>query len=195
MNGQNNAQGVGIQGFKSPKTFTKKQSIVQLKDKKHTLSLYVANKPGVLIRISLVFARRGYNIDSLVVSPSQDPLFSTMNIVATGDEKVLDQILKQLNKLVDVVSAHDRTDDEIIQHEMALIKLKCTGDERMQVLQLSHALGCQVIEITDSTVIIQAHGGSEQLDSLEAVLNQYGIIELVRTGKVLMAKGEEMTSY
>ncbi len=86
--------------------------------KRHTLSLFVANKPGMLIRIALVFARRGYNIDSLVVSESNDPRYSTINIVVSGDERGLDQILKQLNKLVDVVHAADRTGEDIIKREL-----------------------------------------------------------------------------
>ncbi|WP_052078296.1 acetolactate synthase small subunit [Spirochaeta lutea] len=162
--------------------------------KRHTLSLFVANKPGVLIRIALVFARRGYNIDSLVVSESKDARYSTMNIVATGDELVLDQILKQLNKLVDVIRAHDRTEDDIIQKELALYKIQCTGESRMQVLQLAHAMGCETTDVSESTVILLAHGHSEQLDSISQILEQYGVIEMVRTGKVLMARGEELTS-
>jgi acetolactate synthase-1/3 small subunit len=185
----------GIQNFRSPKSFSRKPVVVEKKHRKHTLSLYVANKPGVLIRIALVFARRGYNIDSLVVSEGKDPNFSTMNIVASGDKKVLDQILNQLNKLVDVVTAHDRTEDDIIQHELAMFKIQCTGDNRMQVLQLAHALNCEITDITETTVIFQASGTSEKLDSIESVLDPYGIIELVRTGKVLMAKGEELTSF
>ena len=93
--------------------------------RKHTISLYVSNKPGVLIRIALVFARRGYNIDSLIVSEGHDPDFSNMNISATGDERTLDQILKQLNKLVDVVHAKDNTGEDVIQRELALLKVKC----------------------------------------------------------------------
>ena len=94
---------------------------------KHTISLYVNNKPGVLIRIALVFARRGYNIDSLVVSEGHDPRFSHMNITATGDEQTLQQILRQLNKLVDVIHAKDHTGDDIIQQDLALIKLRCSA--------------------------------------------------------------------
>jgi acetolactate synthase-1/3 small subunit len=104
---------------------------------KHTISLYVANKPGVLIRIALVFARRGYNIDSLVVSEGHDPSFSHMTISATGDRKTLDQILKQLNKLVDVVHAKDHTEDTVIEREMALVKIKCPAEKRAEVLSRS----------------------------------------------------------
>ncbi len=162
--------------------------------KKHTISLFVANKPGVLIRIALVFARRVYNIDSLVVSPGSDPGYSIMNIVATGDNKVLEQILKQLNKLVDVISAKNRTDEDIIQKELALYKIGCTGHERLEVLQLASAMDCEVVDVSDNAVILQVHGNTEQIDSVFEIMNGFGVIELVRTGKVLMARGAEITS-
>ncbi|MFP4431299.1 MAG: acetolactate synthase small subunit [Spirochaetaceae bacterium] len=161
--------------------------------KKHTLSLLVANKPGVLIRIALVFARRGYNIDSLVVSESNDPHFSVMNIVASGDEKTLDQILKQLNKLVDVVHASDRTNDDIIMHEMMMVKIKCEPDLRTDVLQLAHAMGCDIVEVSEHATILQLTGESERLDSAVRVFERYGVQEMIRTGKVLMARGSEIT--
>jgi acetolactate synthase I/III small subunit len=162
--------------------------------RKHTISLRVANRPGVLIRISLVFARRGYNIDSLVVSPSNDPDFSMMNIVASGDEKTLDQILKQLNKLIDVVHASDRTGENIIHRELALIKLACTTEERSEMLQLAHALKCETIDLDDTSLTVQVSGSSEKLDSVINVFHSYKVMELVRTGKVLMARGSEMTA-
>ena len=101
--------------------------------KKHSISLLVNNKPGVLIRIALVFARRGFNIDSLVVSESNVPEFSRMTIAATGDNKTLDQIIKQLNKLVDVVHATDNTGKNIIERELALLKVFCDSEKRVDV--------------------------------------------------------------
>jgi len=160
---------------------------------RHTLSLLVANKPGVLIRIALVFARRGYNIDSLVVSESNDPGFSTMNIVAAGDKRCLDQILDQLNKLIDVIHASDRTGEDIIQRELAMIKLKCEPETRSDVLQLAHAMHCDIIEVTEHATILQITGDSEQLDSAFRVFERYGVQEMIRTGKVLMARGQEFT--
>lgn len=162
--------------------------------RKHTISLLVANRPGVLIRIALVFARRGYNLDSLVVSPASDPAFSMMNIVASGDEKTLDQILKQLNKLVDVVHASDRTGEDIIQRELCLIKISCTSTERSEVLQLAHALKCEVVDLDDTSVTMQVSGTSEHLDSVNRVFADYDVIELVRTGKVLMVRGSKHTA-
>jgi len=161
--------------------------------KKHTISLYVANKPGVLIRIALVFARRAYNVDSLVVSPSPDPDFSTMNIVASGDARTLDQILRQLNKLVDVVHAADRTDEDVIHRELALIKIHCEPDMRGEVLQLAKALDCDTVDLGESSVTIEATGATDKLDSVSRVFERYGVLEMIRTGKVLIARGETIT--
>jgi acetolactate synthase-1/3 small subunit len=162
--------------------------------KKHTISLYVSNKPGVLIRIALVFARRGYNIDSLVVSASNDPAYSTMNIVATGEERGLDQILKQLNKLVDVVHATDRTGEDTIQRELALIKVHCDGEARSEVLQLAHSLHCDPVDLDEHHVTFQVSGTSETLDGVNTVLEPYGVLEMIRTGKILMVRGQEATA-
>lgn len=168
-------------------------AIPEISYKKHTLSLYVANKPGVLIRIALVFSRRGYNIESLVVSPSTDPEFSTMNIVASGDERVLQQILKQLNKLIDVVHASDRTGEDIIQRELTLIKLHCEQDQRSEVLQLAHALKCDTVDVSENSITFEATGTSERLDGINKVFEPYGVQEVMRTGKVLMARGDTLT--
>ena len=163
-------------------------------ERKHTISVHVANRPGALIRIALVFARRGYNIDSLVVSPASDPEYSMMNIVASGDEKTLDQILKQLNKLIDVVHASDRTGEDILQRELALIKIACSAADRSEVLQLAHALRCEIVDIGETVITLQATGSSGEVDSATRVLSNYEVVELVRTGKVLMARGAERTA-
>lgn len=162
--------------------------------RRHTIGLLVHNRPGVLIRIALVFARRGYNLDSLVVSASSDPKFSMMTIVASGEEKTLDQIIKQLNKLIDVVHATDRTGEEIIQRELALVKIACTNEERAQLLQLAHALRAESVDLDESSVTFQVTGTSEQLDGVVRVFSDYDVIELIRTGKVLMARGRQATA-
>lgn len=162
--------------------------------KKHTISLYVNNKPGVLIRISLVFARRGFNIDSLVVSEAHDPAFSRMNLVVTGDERTFDQMLKQLNKLVDVVHAIDYEGKDVIQKELALIKINATSDSRTEILQIGVAFKCRTVDIGDSTITFQVSGSTEKLDAVHKLFNQFGVVEMIRTGKVLMARGDETTA-
>jgi acetolactate synthase-1/3 small subunit len=161
--------------------------------KKHALSIYVANKPGVLNRIALVFARRGFNIDSLVVSESQDPAFSYMNIVATGDEKTLGQIINQLIKLVDVIHAKEHVGREAIQRELALIKITCPQDKRTEVMDIAHAFNCRIMDLSENTVTLQVTGPSEKVDSLRKMVGPYGILELVRSGKLLIARGEVVT--
>lgn len=162
--------------------------------KRHAISLYVANKPGVLIRISLVFARRGYNIDSLVVSASNDPEFSRMNIEATGDERTLDQILKQLNKLVDVVHAKDNTAEDVITREFALIKVSCPPEVRSEVLQVAHAFSSETVDLSEDTITLQIAGESQKIDSIQTVFDKYGVIEMVRSGKIIIARGIHSTS-
>jgi acetolactate synthase-1/3 small subunit len=159
----------------------------------HSISLLVNNKPGVLIRISLVFARRGYNIDSLVVSPAHNRQFSRMSITASGDPETLVLILGQLNKLVDVIHATDHTGDVVVQRELALIKVDCTAERRTEVLQISEHFKCQSIDISDTTLLLEATGNSDKLDALELILEKYGIVEIVRSGKLVMARGASAT--
>lgn len=160
---------------------------------KHSISLLVNNKPGVLIRISLVFARRGYNLESLVVSASHDPAFSRMSLVASGDKKTLEQIIKQLNKLVDVIHATDHTAEKVIAKELALVKVKCPPEHRTEVLQIVEHFKSSTLDISENTLLIQATGGSDKLDALHTMLDKFGVLESVRSGKLIMARGEQET--
>lgn len=162
-------------------------------DNQHSISLLVANKPGVLIRIALVFNRRGYNIESLVVSPAHNGKFSRMNITASGDRKTLEQIIKQLNKLIDVIHAKDHTGEVAVEKELALIKLQCPPEKRTEVLQIIEHFKSQTVDLTENTVMIQVTGNTEKLDAMELILDKYGILEMVRTGKIIMARGSGQT--
>jgi acetolactate synthase I/III small subunit len=159
----------------------------------HTISLLVNNRPGVLIRIAMVFSRRGYNIDSLVVSPTHNGKFARMNIVASGEPATLVQIIKQLNKLIDVIHAKDHTGETVVEKELALVKVKCRPEQRTEVLQVSEHFKAQTVDIADTTLMLQVTGSTEKLDAMQTMLDKYGILELVRTGKVLMARGETGT--
>lgn len=159
----------------------------------HTISLLVANKPGVLVRIALVFARRGYNIDSLVVSPSVNPRFSRMTITAKGDPQTLEQIIKVANKLVDVIHASEHSDTEMVHSELALFKVKNTPTNKAILSKVIKKYKARIIDETNKTLIIEQIGTTSELDELEAFLKKYQIIEIVRTGKVAMAKGHEET--
>ena len=161
--------------------------------RKHLVSLYVANNPGVINRVAQVFARRGFNIDSMVGSEGHDPAFSHMNIVASGDERTLVQILKQLNRLVDVVHARDITGEDVIERELALIKVRCPVEKRAEVLDIAHAFKCGVADLSETALVVQVTGRTEKVDALHRLLDRYGVVDVVRTGKVLMARGEDVT--
>ncbi len=160
----------------------------------HTISLFVNNKPGVLVRVALVFSRRGYNIESLVVSPAAEAeRFSRMTITCSGSARDLAQVVKQLAKLVDVVHAIDHTADSSYEVEIALIKLECDLDSRTQLLQIAEHYRARVVDFGRESLMIQAHGSSEKLDALIELLRPYELTELVRSGKLLMARGRTVT--
>lgn len=159
----------------------------------HTLSVYVANKPGVLARIAQVFARRGYNIDSLVVSPSMDGRFSRMTVTAKGSAEGLEQIIRQASKLVDVIHCTDHSTEEAVVREMALIKLSVNSEQRTEALQICDHFACKTVDLTQTSMIVMAAGHSEKVDACIDMLRKFKIIELVRTGKVLMVRGEKET--
>ncbi|MCS6770523.1 MAG: acetolactate synthase small subunit [Kiritimatiellae bacterium] len=159
----------------------------------HTISVYVANKPGVLARIAQVFARRGYNIESLVVSPAMDGNFSRMTIGLSGSPEGMEQIIKQTSKLIDVLRCTDHTDDNAVVKELALVKVRVGAEQRAEVLQIGEHFGCKTVDLTETSLILQCTGNSEKIDALIGMLGKFRIIELVRTGKVLMARGDGLT--
>lgn len=159
----------------------------------HTLSAYVANKPGVLARIAQVFARRGFNIDSLVVSSGGDGDFSRMTIGISGDPDGLDQIIKQVSKCVDVLHCFDHTGENAVVKELALIKLAVDTSQRTEALQIAEHFGAKTVDLTENSMILMVTGNSDKLDALVDMARKYKIIELVRTGKVVMARGDEET--
>jgi acetolactate synthase-1/3 small subunit len=163
-------------------------------DKKvHTISVYVTNKPGVLARIAQIFARRGFNIDSLVVSPSVDGRYSRMTIASQGSSEGLEQIILQVSKLVDVMHCMDHVMNESIVREMALAKLRVSSDQRTEALQICEHFGGKTVDLTPTAMTIMVTGPSDKLDACIDMLRQFEIIELVRTGKVVMARGDEVT--
>jgi acetolactate synthase-1/3 small subunit len=159
----------------------------------HTISLFVHNKPGVLVRVALVFARRGYNIESLVVSPGAKEDFSRMTITCSGDPETLEQIIKQLAKLVDVVHAIDHTGDQSYETEVALVKVPVPIDRRTQVLQIAEHFGAKVVDYGAESLMLRAYGSSEKIEAMLALLRPFSIVELVRSGKILMARGPQVT--
>ena len=159
----------------------------------HTISLFVHDRPGVLVRVALVFARRGYNIESLVVSPAAEGGFSRMTITCSGDPATLDQIIRQLAKLVDVVRAIDHTGDAAYETEIALVKIPVDDESRGAVLQIAEHFNAKVVDYAQTSVMLRVYGGSDKLDALVDLLRPYGVTELVRSGKILMARGGRST--
>ena len=162
-------------------------------DPLHTISLFVNNKPGVLVRVCLAFARRGYNIESLVVSEGKDTRFSRITITCRGDAMTLDQMVRQLAKLVDVVHAIDHTGDQSYETEIALVKISCDVEERTQVFQIVEHYKGRVVDFGSDSLILQIHGSSEKIDAFVELLRTYEILEIVRSGKLLMARGRRVT--
>jgi acetolactate synthase-1/3 small subunit len=159
----------------------------------HTLSVYVANKPGALARIAQVFARRAFNIESLVVSPAVDGQFSRMTISCSGNPAGLDQIIKQLSKLIDVLHCIDHTFDKSVMKEMGLIKIAVDAEGRSEALQIAEHFGCKTVDLTTESMILQVVGDPAKIDALEETIEKFKIVELVRTGKVVMSRGQEIT--
>lgn len=167
--------------------------ITQKIKNQHTISLLVANKPGVLVRIALSFARRGFNIDSLTVSPSFDERFSRMTITAQGDPSTLDQIIKQTGKLVDVLNVEEHDAKKSIEKELALFKVRYKPSSEASLEKLLKKFHAHVLDKTSATAVIEQTGTTQDIDELESALKTFGLIELVRTGKILMARGNDPT--
>jgi acetolactate synthase I/III small subunit len=158
-----------------------------------TIGLLVNDRPGVLVRISHVFSRRGYNIESLVVSATHICSTSRMTITCSGPYDVLHQIILQLNKLVDVIHARDHSMDEAVTRELGLFKVGCSVGERTEVLQLAEIFRGKAVDISESTITIEATGTTEKIDALASMLGKFDLREMVRTGKVVMARGGDST--
>lgn len=154
----------------------------------HTLDIYTTNKPGVLARIAQVFSRRGFNIRSLFVCPSMDDLFSRMTIGISGDAELLDQIVKQIEKLVDVISCTDVTAGSLVEIELMLIKVGFNKSDRVEILNLVESLGGDVEHVQSNELLISLKGTSEKMDLFINVMSDYNVIEIVRTGKVTIEK-------
>jgi acetolactate synthase-1/3 small subunit len=155
----------------------------------HTLSMFVANKPGVLGRICAVFSRRGFNIDSLVVSQGRDPRYSRMTVGISGHPEGLHQIIMQCNKLIDVIHCYEHTDRDAVVKEMVLVKLLVDLDHRTEILQIIEHFNGKTVDLQADSLIVMITGNSDKVDAAVNLLGKYEIIETVRTGKVVMARG------
>ena len=156
---------------------------------KRTLSILVENQSGVLARVAGLFSRRGFNIESLSVAPTADPTLSRIPLVPLVDEKELEQLTKQLHKLVDVVKISDITEDDHIERELALIKVAAQPSNRQEILQVVDIFRARVVDVSERSVVVEVTGDQAKVDAMEQLLRPYGIREMVRTGKVAMVRG------
>ncbi len=157
---------------------------------RHIISVLVENKFGVLARVSGLFSGRGFNIDSLSVGPTLDPTTSMMTIVSTGDDQIIEQITKQLNKLVDVIRVVDLTDKEYVERETALIKIHAQGEDRSEALRIVNIFRAKIVDSTPDTYAIEITGDSKKIEAIVNLLKPLGIREFVCTGRIAIAREE-----
>jgi acetolactate synthase-1/3 small subunit len=159
----------------------------------HTISLLVRDAPGVLVRVAMVFSRRGYNIESLVVSAGARAGYSRMTATCSGDPSILEQMIKQLAKLVDVVHAIDHTTSDRFETEIALLKVRCEGESRREALEIAEHFNAKVVDYAAESIILRVYGGSDKLDAMIVLFPEDRIVELVRSGKIVMTRALEIT--
>ena len=161
---------------------------------KHTVAALVEGRPGVLTRACSVFRRRGSNIDSLSVGTTEERGISRMTIVVDGDDGVVEQVEKQLYKLIDVVKVSDLTHEDTVMRELALIKVSATPQQRREVLDLVEVVRAQTVDVTPTSMMIQIVAAAETLDAFVDNLRPYGVKEMVRTGRVAMVRGAKSSA-
>ena len=155
---------------------------------KHTLSVLVENEPGALSRITGLFSGRGFNIESLCVAPTLDKTMSHLTLVTTGDEFIIEQIIKQLNRLVDVYKVVDVSEGEFVEREMALIKVKAEDETRAEVLRMCDIFRCKVVDVSPKTYTIEVTGPESKLMAVTELLKPLGIKEITRTGTIAVQR-------
>lgn len=156
---------------------------------RHTISVLVENKFGVLARISTLFAARGFNIDSLAVGETEDKDISRMTIVVKGDDKILEQVEKQLNKLVDVIKVSDFKEVQHLERDLALVKVKADKSNRSEIMQIVGIFRSKIVDVSHDSIIVEITGDEEKIDALLALLRPFGIKEMCRTGIIALGRG------
>ena len=158
-------------------------------EQKHTLSVLVENHAGVLSRVAGLFSRRGFNIDSLAVGEALDPGISRITIVVKGDDYIVDQVSKQLNKLVDVIKIKVFKPSEYVGRELVLIKVNATAKTRAEIMQLVNIFRANIVDVSMETLTVEISADQEKITAITSLLDQYGILEVVRTGMIAIERG------
>jgi acetolactate synthase-1/3 small subunit len=155
---------------------------------RHTISVVVQNRFGVLTRIAGLFSGRGFNIDTLNVGPTQNDKVSRMTIVVVGNDQVLEQVVKQLKKLVDVLEVHDFKDGDVVDRELILIKVKASSSTRPEVMQICDIFRAKIVDVQSSSLAIEVTGDESKIDKFLALMKPFGILELSRTGRIALPR-------
>jgi len=158
---------------------------------RHVISVLVENKPGVLARVSGMFSGRGFNIHSLAVAPTTDPQYSRMTVVTAGNEQIIEQIIKQLRKLINVVKVQDLTSGDYVDREMVLVRVKASAVERPQILSTADIFRAKVVDVANDSITVEVTGTQNKIDAILRLLAPIGILELIRTGTVAIPRGKK----
>ena len=158
---------------------------------RHMISILMENEAGALSRVANLFSARGYNIESLTVAPTDDPTLSRLTLVTSGNEQIIEQIVKQLNKLIDVVKLIDLSETDSIERELMLIKTRAVGEQRAEMMRLSEIFGGHILDVTESTYTIELTGPGDKLDNFLNAVEKDSILEVVRSGATGIARGQK----
>ena len=161
--------------------------------RKHVLSILVEDKPGVLTRVAGLFARRGFNIDTLAVGPTDDKAVSRMTLTVDGAKHPIDQVTKQLHKLINVLKIRDLDPEDAVTRELALFKVNADGAQRGEVMQITDIFRGKVVDVGRTAMVVEVTGTDEKIEAFEALVRPFGLIEMVRTGEIAISRGRRET--
>ena len=167
------------------------QAARTLSGRKHVLSILVENRPGVLARVAGLFSRRGFNIDTLAVGPTDDPNISRMTLTLDGAVHPIDQVTKQLYKLINVLKIRDMEPDETVAREMALFKVSAAVENRAEIVQFAEIFRAKIVDVSRRALIVEVTGSHDKIEAFESMLRPHGLLEMVRTGEVALARGAD----
>jgi acetolactate synthase-1/3 small subunit len=186
--------GMGEPGTKTPLSLEELDAAVGLRTgRTHVLSILVENRPGVLTRIAGLFARRGFNIETLTVGPTADEDFSRVTLTVDGAVHPIDQVTKQLHKLINVIKIRDLEPATTVQRELALFKVAAEGSARSELVELCEVFRGRVVDVTKRSVVLEITGAQDKIEAFEQVVRPYGLIEMMRTGEIAMSRGRAET--
>src|ERR1700756_2001421 len=185
---------MGEPATKEPLSLQELEATANLRTgRKHVLSILVENKPGVLTRIAGLFARRGFNIDTLAVGPTDDEAFSRITLTLDGAVHPIDQVTKQLHKLINVLKIRDLEPEETLARELALFKVSADGVSRAEVMQICEIFRAKIVDVTKRSLVVEVTGTCEKIETFEQLVRPFGLIEMARTGEIAISRGRNET--